>query len=311
MKNIVTGGAGFIGSNLINRLSEMGEEVICIDNLQTSTISNIKKFANSNKFTFIKHNLQLPIEIKADRIWHLACPASPIHYQKNPIETSKTIYLGTKNMLELANETGAKILFASSSEIYGQASKFPQTENDYGYLDLNSKRTCYALGKKYAESLCSDFKKIHNIELRVARIFNTYGPNLSPEDGRVISNFICNSIMNKPLLLHGDGKQTRTFCYIDDCIDGLLKLMNSSYSNPVNIGGNQEINILNLSKRISKKLSHYKVPIQVKKADNDPIRRKPDIKLAKKLLNWEPSVSLDEGLDKTIIYFKALLGKQS
>ena len=309
MKNIVTGGAGFIGSNLIHRLIEMGEEIICIDNLQTSTSSNIHKFKNSNLFEFIKHNVQVPINIKADRIWHLACPASPIHYQKDPIDTSNTIFLGTKNMLELAKETGAKILFASSSEVYGQSSIFPQNENDYGYLNLNSNRNCYSLGKKYAESLCFDYKKMHNIELGVARIFNTYGPNMSPKDGRVIASFICNSIIKKPFIIHGDGKQTRTFCYIDDCINGLLKLMNSNYYNPVNIGGNQEINISNLGKIILNKLNCSEIPKELKRIDNDPIRRKPDIELAKKILNWEPSISLDEGLDKTIIYFKNLLQK--
>ena len=212
-------------------------------------------------------------------------------------------------MLELAKDTGAKILFASSSEVYGQSSIFPQNENHYGFLNLNSNRNCYSLGKKYAESLCSDYKRMHNVELSVARIFNTYGPNLSPKDGRVIANFICNSIRNKPFLIHGDGKQTRTFCYIDDCINGLLKLMNSNYYSPVNIGGVQEINISNLGKIILNKLNCPKIPEVVKKIDNDPVRRKPDIELAKKILNWEPSISLDEGLDKTIIYFKNILRK--
>ena len=255
MKHLITGGAGFIGSNLIKRLISFDEEIICLDNLQTGNISNIKPWLNHKNFTFIEHDLQNPIELSFDRAWHLACPASPYHYQKDPIDTPKTLFLVTYNCLELSRKNNARFFFASSSEIYGNPSVHPQIEAYKGSLSGNSERSCYELGKRYGESLCYDFSRVYNIDIRVARIFNTYGPNLLPNDGRAISNFICQSLENRPITIYGDGEQTRSFCYIDDLIEGMLTLMESNYSYPMNLGSEEELKISELGKIITQKIN--------------------------------------------------------
>lgn len=309
MRNLVTGGAGFIGTNLINKLMISGEDVICLDNLQTGSLSNLGHWLNNPKFNFINEKVEIPIELNTniDRIWHLACPASPLQYQIDPVATSKTIFLGTYNMLELAKEKDAKFLLASSSEVYGnrqRKSKLKMHEED---LNFNCPRNCYSIGKMYNESMCFDYFRKFKVEIRIARIFNTYGPHMSPKDGRVVSNFICNIIKKISPELYGGGEQTRTFCYIDDLVNGLIDLMNSSYQNPINLGGNEEIKIKDLCSLVIDKFNKKIIPIIKDPLQNDPIKRKPDISLAKKLLNWQPSTSLDDGLNKTIIHFKNIL----
>ncbi len=306
MKNLVTGGAGFLGSHLIGKLIDNDEEVICLDNLFTGRIENIKHWENNQKFKFINHDVINPIELKVERIWHLACPASPIHYQLNPIKTAKTSFLGTYNMLGLAKKTKARILLASTSEIYGDPEIHPQNEEYKGCVNPIGIRSCYDEGKRIAESLTFDYLRVHKTDVSIARIFNTYGPNMQPKDGRVISNFIIQALRKKPLTIYGDGSQTRSFCYVDDLINGLIGLMNSSEKGPINIGNPKEYTILDIAKLIRNKiqpdLSFLKLPLP----SDDPRKRKPDISKAKLLLNWEPAIEIDKGLDKTISYFRGL-----
>ena len=306
MKNLVTGGAGFLGSHLIGKLIDNNEEVICLDNLFTGRIENIKHWENNQKFKFINHDVINPIELKVERIWHLACPASPIHYQLNPIKTAKTSFLGTYNMLGLAKKTKARILLASTSEIYGDPEIHPQNEEYKGCVNPIGIRSCYDEGKRIAESLTFDYLRVHKTDVSIARIFNTYGPNMQPKDGRVISNFIIQALRKKPLTIYGDGSQTRSFCYVDDLINGLIGLMNSSEKGPINIGNPKEYTILDIAKLIRNKiqpdLSFLKLPLP----SDDPRKRKPDISKAKLLLNWEPAIEIDKGLDKTISYFRGL-----
>tara|TARA_B100001287_G_C22616492_1_gene497857 strand:- start:132 stop:1067 length:936 start_codon:yes stop_codon:yes gene_type:complete len=306
LKNLVTGGAGFLGSHLIGKLIDNDEEVICLDNLFTGRIENIKHWENNQKFKFINHDVINPIELKVERIWHLACPASPIHYQLNPIKTAKTSFLGTYNMLGLAKKTKARILLASTSEIYGDPEIHPQNEEYKGCVNPIGIRSCYDEGKRIAESLTFDYLRVHKTDVSIARIFNTYGPNMQPKDGRVISNFIIQALRKKPLTIYGDGSQTRSFCYVDDLINGLIGLMNSSEKGPINIGNPKEYTILDIAKLIRNKiqpdLSFLKLPLP----SDDPRKRKPDISKAKLLLNWEPAIEIDKGLDKTISYFRGL-----
>jgi len=306
LKNLVTGGAGFLGSHLIGKLIDNNEEVICLDNLFTGRIENIKHWENNQKFKFINHDVINPIELKVERIWHLACPASPIHYQLNPIKTAKTSFLGTYNMLGLAKKTKARILLASTSEIYGDPEIHPQNEEYKGCVNPIGIRSCYDEGKRIAESLTFDYLRVHKTDVSIARIFNTYGPNMQPKDGRVISNFIIQALRKKPLTIYGDGSQTRSFCYVDDLINGLIGLMNSSEKGPINIGNPKEYTILDIAKLIRNKiqpdLSFLKLPLP----SDDPRKRKPDISKAKLLLNWEPAIEIDKGLDKTISYFRGL-----
>tara|TARA_Y100000589_G_C27174417_1_gene638116 strand:+ start:1112 stop:2047 length:936 start_codon:yes stop_codon:yes gene_type:complete len=306
LKNLVTGGAGFLGSHLIGKLIDNNEEVICLDNLFTGRIENIKHWENNQKFKFINHDVINPIELKVERIWHLACPASPIHYQLNPIKTAKTSFLGTYNMLGLAKKTKARILLASTSEIYGDPEIHPQNEEYKGSVNPIGIRSCYDEGKRIAESLTFDYLRVHKTDVSIARIFNTYGPNMQPKDGRVISNFIIQALRKKPLTIYGDGSQTRSFCYVDDLINGLISLMNSSEKGPINIGNPKEYTILDIAKLIRNKiqpdLSFLKLPLP----SDDPRKRKPDISKAKLLLNWEPAIEIDKGLDKTISYFRGL-----
>ncbi len=303
MKNLVTGGAGFLGSHLIDFLINKGEEVICLDNFSTGSKKNISHLIKNNNFQLIHQNIIEPISCEVERIWHFACPASPHNYQNNPIETLKTIVLGTNNILELSKRLNARILIASTSEIYGNPEISPQTEKYNGSVNTIGKRSCYVEGKRVAETLCYDFKRIYNIDLRVVRIFNTYGPRMMENDGRVISNFICQAIRNNPLTIYGKGMQTRSFCYVDDMVKGLICAMNSDYSYPINLGNPEEITIKELANKISFSLNKTTNLKFLRLPDDDPIHRKPCIKLAMDHLNWQPKISLNNGLNKTINYF--------
>lgn len=311
IRNLVTGGAGFLGSHLIDRLLSCGEEVVSLDNYFTGNKSNLKKWYNNNKLEIIRHDITQPILLEADRIWHLACPASPIHYQNNPIKTAKTSFLGTYNMLGLAKRLNARFLLASTSEIYGNPLVHPQTENYYGNVNTIGPRSCYDEGKRIAETLCFDYKRMHNSDIRVVRIFNTYGPRMLPNDGRVVSNFIVSALSGHPLTIYGDGSQTRSFCYIDDLIKGMILLMNSDYDMPVNLGNPDEFKVKDLAKILIKKINPNVKLIYKDLPEDDPLRRRPDINVAKNVLNWEPSITLTEGLDKTIKYFKNYLKNEN
>tara|TARA_B100000242_G_scaffold60330_1_gene36095 strand:- start:4523 stop:5464 length:942 start_codon:yes stop_codon:yes gene_type:complete len=304
--NLVTGGAGFLGSHLIDRLMENGEEVICIDNFFTGSKNNLIKWLKNPKFEFIRHDITKPITLEVDKIWHLACPASPIHYQFNPIKTAKTSFLGTYNMLGLAKRVGAKFLLASTSEIYGDPKIHPQPESYHGNVNPIGIRSCYDEGKRISETLSYDYKRVHNIDIKIARIFNTYGPRMLPNDGRVVSNLILQGLKNESMTLYGDGLQTRSFCYVDDLINGLIKLMNSNTNGPINLGNPNEITILELAKIISKKLKIKESFIFKELPQDDPLQRKPIIKEANDKLNWSPLVDLNEGLENTIDYFKSI-----
>ena len=308
ISNLVTGGAGFLGSHLIDRLMFNNESVICIDNFFTGRKLNIYKWINNPNFQLIEHDVIEPIDLpNIDRIWHLACPASPIHYQINPIKTCRTSFLGTYNMLELSKKTKAKILLASTSEIYGDPEINPQPETYNGSVNTTGLRSCYDEGKRIAETLFSDYKRIHNLDIRIIRIFNTYGPRMRPDDGRVISNFIVKALNNKPLSINGDGSQTRSFCYVDDLVNGMIKLMENNFSKPINIGNPNELTIIDLAQNIKNMINPNLKFIFKSLPQDDPTQRRPDIKLAYEKLNWEPKISLDEGLKLTIKWFKESL----
>lgn len=303
MRNIVTGGAGFLGSHLIDTLMREGEEVICIDNFSSGVRNNIQHWINNPMFTLINHDVIEPIFLKSDKIWHLASPASPKYYLKNPIKTLQTNFLGTSNLLELAKKTKAKILLASTSEVYGNPIISPQKENYNGCVNPIGKRGCYEEGKRIAETLLYDYKRKFNLDIRLVRIFNTYGPRMLKSDGRVVCNFIYQALNNVPLTIYGDGSQTRSFCYVDDMIKGLKFAMDSNYSRPINLGNPEEISILELAKKICLKLKK-KLSVEFKLLpEDDPLHRKPCILIAKKKLNWQPKENLDIGLEKTIDYF--------
>ena len=307
MRNLITGGAGFIGSHLINNLIRKNEEVICLDNYFTGTKSNIYKFLDNKLFELIRHDVTEPIRLEVDRVWHLACPASPKHYQINPIKTAKTSFIGTYNMLGLAKRVNAKFLLASTSEVYGDPEVHPQNESYWGSVNPIGIRSCYDEGKRIAETLCFDYQRSHNLDICIARIFNTYGPNMAKEDGRVISNFIVQALQGKDLTIYGRGTQTRSFCYVDDLVLGLVKLMNSNISGPVNIGSDQEFTILELAELVRSKINPKLNLVLKDLPEDDPKQRKPDLKLIKKELNWNPTVNLNNGLDKTINYFIKLI----
>ena len=308
MRNLITGGAGFLGSNLAKRLLNDGEEVICLDNCSTGKENNIEEFIRSNKFTFLKQDVTEPVNLEIDKIWHLACPASPKNYQKDPIRTLRTSFLGSYNMLELAKKNGSKILLASTSEIYGDPKIHPQPESYFGNVNTTGLRSCYDEGKRVAETLFSDYERTENIDKRIIRIFNTYGPNMQRDDGRVVSNFIVQALENKDLTIYGDGSQTRSFCYVDDLIDGMILAMRSNYKMPINIGNPKEFSIIQLAKLIQKKIRSKTKIIFQDLPEDDPIQRCPDIYLAKKELGWQAKIDLETGLDKTIKYFKSNYG---
>ncbi len=303
-RNLVTGGAGFLGSHLVDRLMHAGEEVICLDNFYTGTKRNVEHWIGHPRFELIRHDVTKPILLEVDRIWHLACPASPIHYQFNPIKTAKTSFLGTYNMLGLARRVEARLLLASSSEVYGNPEVHPQPESYKGCVNTIGIRSCYDEGKRIAETLCNDYMRMNNTQIRIARIFNTYGPRMLYNDGRVISNFIIQSINKKPLTIYGDGSQTRSFCYVDDLVEGLIRLMNSSYSAPLNIGNPNEINISQVAKIISKHFNNNEVFEYLERPLDDPYRRKPMIDLAWQQLKWKPEINFTDGIKKTCNYFR-------
>ena len=302
--NLITGGSGFLGSHLCKKLLEKGEEVICLDNFFTGAKKNIDELIKNPKFELIRHDVTEPINIEVDKIWHLACPASPVHYQYNPIKTTKTSFLGTYNMLGLAKRVRAKFLLASTSEIYGDPEVSPQLESYKGSVNTTGIRSCYDEGKRIAETLCSDYQRIHGVDVRIMRIFNTYGPNMRSDDGRVISNFIVQALKNKQLTIYGDGSQTRSFCYVDDLIDGMNKLMESSFINPINIGNPMEFTIKELAFLIKDIINPKLEIVYQELPQDDPRQRKPSIALAKEVLNWEPEIQLKDGLIKTIDWFK-------
>ena len=301
--NLITGGAGFLGSHLIDKLMNNDEEVICLDNYFTGRKKNIANWINHPNFELIRHDVTKPITLEVDMIWHLACPASPIHYQYNPIKTAKTSFLGTYNMLGLAKRVGSKLLLASTSEVYGNPEIHPQPETYFGNVNNIGIRSCYDEGKRIAETLCFDYKRCHGLDVKIARIFNTYGPRMLPNDGRVVSNFIVQALLKKPLTIYGNGEQTRSFCYVDDLINGLMKLMYSDETGPINIGNPEEFKIIELAKVIKEKTNLDKELIFKELPMDDPLQRKPIITKAKEKLDWNPFISLDEGLNKTISYF--------
>ena len=304
VKNLVAGGAGFIGTNLIKRLLKKNQAVICIDDLSTGSKRNIEKWIDDPNFNFIEHDITKKIDISFDKLWHLACPASPVHYQKNPIRTSKINFIGTLNLLELALKNKASFLLTSSSEIYGQAKMHPQKESYFGNVNTLSKRSCYEEGKRIAESICTDFHREYGLDVKIARIFNAYGPYMAVNDGRVISNFINNALNGKNLLINGDGTQTRSFCFVDDLVDALILLMNSDVNYyPLNIGNDDEITIIDLGKKVIEKINkNLDFDYGILSTD-EPINRKPELSRSKKIINWQPKIGLDEGINKTIDFF--------
>lgn len=314
MKRIlVTGGAGFIGSHLCDRLLNEGNEVICVDNYFTGSKLNIIHNINNPFFELIRHDVIFPLYIEVDEIYHLACPASPIHYQFDPVQTIKTSVMGSINMLGLAKRLKIRILLASTSEVYGNPTVHPQPETYWGNVNPIGLRACYDEGKRCAETLFFDYHRQHNVAIKIARIFNTYGPRMNFNDGRVISNFIVQALKNENITVYGNGSQTRSFCYVDDMIDGLIRLMSTSndVKGPINLGNPKEISILELAHKI-KDLTGSSSRIVFKPLPkDDPARRMPDISLARKILSWEPKISLEEGLKRTITYFDNLFKKNS
>lgn len=303
MRILVTGGAGFVGSHLIDRLMEAGHEVICLDNFYTGNKRNILQWLDNPYFELIRHDITEPIRLEVDQIYHLACPASPIHYQYNPIKTTKTSVLGTINMLGLAKRVKARILLASTSEIYGDPDVHPQTEEYRGNVNTIGIRSCYDEGKRIAETLCFDYHREHGLEIRVARIFNTYGSRMLENDGRVVSNFVVQALKGIPLTVYGDGSQTRSFCYVSDLVEGLMRLMNGDHVGPVNLGNPDEYTILELAQKIQQKINpNAQIQYKPLPAD-DPRQRQPDITRAREWLGWEPTIPLNDGLEKTIADF--------
>jgi UDP-glucuronate decarboxylase len=305
MKTIlVTGGTGFLGSHLCEKLLELGNYVICLDNNFTGSLDNIAHLRSNPNFEFIRHDVTKEIFIEVDQIYHLACPASPKNYQYNSIKTIKTNILGTLNMLGLAKRTKARILLTSTSEVYGDPQISPQVEEYWGNVNPIGIRSCYDEGKRLAETLMMEYHRNCGVDTRIVRIFNTYGPRLQKDDGRVVSNFIVQALQNKPITVYGDGSQTRSFCYVDDQINGLIKLMDSDYNLPVNIGNPHEITVKEIAEIIVKLTNSKSEIVYEELPKDDPTKRKPDITKARTILGWEPKVGLEEGLTKTIEYFK-------
>ena len=306
---LVTGGAGFLGSHLCDRLVADGHDVLCLDNFFTGTRQNIGHLLGEANFELVRHDLVQPIFLEVDEIYNLACPASPIHYQYNPVKTVKTSVMGAINMLGLAKRVKAKILQASTSEIYGNPMVHPQKEDYWGNVNTIGPRSCYDEGKRCAETLFFDYHRQNRVNIRVARIFNTYGPRMHPNDGRVVSNFIVQALKEQEITVHGEGSQTRSFCYVDDLIEGLVRLMNGpdEFIGPVNLGNPAEFAILDLAELIVRLTGSNSKIIFEPLPQDDPLQRRPDISLAKEGLNWEPTLDLEEGLKRTIEYFRAIV----
>ncbi len=306
---LVTGGAGFLGSHLCERLLEEGHEVLCADNFYTGRRTNIAHLVSRATFEVLRHDICFPLYVEVDEIYNLACPASPVHYQSDPVQTTKTSVHGSINMLGLAKRVGARILQASTSEVYGDPRVHPQDESYWGNVNPIGRRSCYDEGKRCAETLFFDYYRQHKLEVKVARIFNTYGPRMYPSDGRVVSNFIMQALQDEDISVYGDGGQTRSFCYVDDLINGLIKFMNSAdgFVGPVNLGNPGEITILQLAEKIIELTGSKSRVVYKPLPEDDPHQRRPDISLAKKELSWEPTTGLEQGLLNTIEYFKKIV----
>jgi UDP-glucuronate decarboxylase len=310
MRTLVTGGAGFLGSHLCERLLAEGHEVICLDNLFTGSKANIRSFLSHPAFEFIRHDIVNPILLEVDQIFNLACPASPVHYQFNAIKTVKASVLGTMNMLGMAKRVRARVLQASTSEVYGDPAEHPQRETYWGHVNPIGLRSCYDEGKRVAETLMMDYYRQNQVDIRIARIFNTYGPRMMQDDGRVVSNFIVQALRNRPITVYGMGRQTRSFCYVDDLIDGLARLMVfPKFVGPVNLGNPAEFTILELAKKVIMLTGSRSKIVYKPLPSDDPRQRCPDISLARKTLKWNPKTPLSEGLSKTIAYFEKILSR--
>jgi UDP-glucuronate decarboxylase len=309
MKILLTGAAGFLGSHISKKLIDNNHEVIGLDDLSTGSIKNIEQLMNHPKYSFIEHDVRIPYQAKVDAILNFACPASPVNYQKNPVRTIETNFLGMINMLHLANETGARIIQASTSEIYGDPTQSPQKESYWGNVNPIGIRSCYDEGKRAAETLCFDYRRQHNLDTRVIRIFNTYGPNMAIGDGRVVSNFIVQALRNEPINIYGDGKQTRSFCYVSDLVEGIYKFLqlDKNPNTPINLGNPNEFTILELAKVVINVTNSKSEIVNNSLPLDDPKQRCPDISLAKSTLNWDPMIQLKVGVEKTVEYFKQIL----
>ena len=306
---LVTGGAGFVGSHLCRRLLSEGNDILCVDNFYTGTKDNIKDLIENPNFELMRHDVTFPLYVEVDEIYNLACPASPIHYQYDPVQTTKTSVHGAINMLGLAKRTNAKILQASTSEVYGDPQVHPQREDYWGHVNPIGIRSCYDEGKRCAETLFFDYFRQHQLRIKVARIFNTYGPNMHPNDGRVVSNFIMQALKGEAITLYGDGEQTRSFCFVSDLVDGLIRLMNSDddFTGPANLGNPNEFTIRQLAETVSELTETNFLPVYKDLPGDDPMQRKPDITIARDSLGWEPTVQLREGLQLSIPYFRGLV----
>ncbi|WP_425567295.1 UDP-glucuronic acid decarboxylase family protein [Sphingomonas rosea] len=305
---MVTGGAGFLGSHLVDRLLERGHEVLCVDNLFTGAKDNLAAAATNPRFEFLRHDVTWPLSVEVDEIWNLACPASPIHYQHDPVQTTKTSVLGAINMLTLATRLGAPIFQASTSEVYGDPHVHPQPESYWGNVNSIGPRSCYDEGKRCAETLFFDYQRQHDLPIKVARIFNTYGPRMHPADGRVVSNFIMQALRGEPITIYGDGSQTRSFCFVDDLIEGFLAFMDAppEVTGPINLGNPSEFTILELAELTIRLTGSRSQIVRRPLPEDDPRQRQPDISFARETLGWEPRIALEQGLERTIAYFKAL-----
>lgn len=310
---LVTGGAGFLGSHLCERLLDQGHEVLCVDNFFTGRRSNIEHLLDNKRFELMRHDVTFPLYVEVDRIYNLACPASPVHYQHDPVQTTKTSVHGAINMLGLARRLRAKILQASTSEVYGDPTVHPQPEEYWGNVNTIGIRSCYDEGKRCAETLFFDYRRQHNLEIKVVRIFNTYGPRMHPNDGRVVSNFVVQALKGEDITVFGDGGQTRSFCYVDDLVEAMMRMMETSadVTGPINIGNPSEFSILELAEKVIELTGSRSKIIRLPLPQDDPKQRRPDITKAKQILDWKPTIRLEEGLKKTISYFDALLAQKS
>jgi UDP-glucuronate decarboxylase len=310
MRTLITGGAGFIGSHLCEKLLELGDDVVCLDNFFTGSKRNISHLMDCHNFELIRHDITEPILLEVDRVYNLACPASPVHYQYNPVKTVKTSVMGTINMLGLAKRVRARILQASTSEVYGDPNIHPQTEDYWGNVNPIGIRSCYDEGKRVAETLMMDYHRQNKVDIRIIRIFNTYGPRMAENDGRVVSNFIIQALRGEDITVYGDGSQTRSFCYVSDLVEGIVKMMNcEEFIGPVNLGNPAETTILEFAERIIKLTGSTSKVIFKPLPPDDPRQRQPDISLAKEKLGWKPVVPVEEGLKRTIDYFSALISR--
>jgi UDP-glucuronate decarboxylase len=307
---LVSGGSGFLGSHLCDRLIERGQDVLCVDNLFTGQKRNVAHLLPNPRFEFLRHDVTFPLFVEVDQIWNLACPASPIHYQHDPVQTTKTSVHGAINMLGLAKRLGAKVLQASTSEVYGDPSVHPQTEDYWGNVNPIGPRSCYDEGKRCAETLFFDYHRQHRLKIKVIRIFNTYGPRMHPNDGRVVSNFIMQALKGEPITIYGDGSQTRSFCYVDDLIEGMIRLMDSpdEVTGPINVGNPSEFTMIQLAETVLRLTDSKSKLTRMPLPADDPTQRQPDITHARSTLGWTPKVALEDGLKETIAYFRAITG---